>query len=274
MKNMTKMIVTVIAIIFSFTLSQSVDANIDEWRFELTPYLWATSADIDEATVKGQSASADLDFEDILDLLDFAGFLRFEAWKGNWGFIFDGYYVDLGAEGEYTPQLGPITFATIDADVDYRQTNMDLAVSYRFDLPTRSGRSAWWIDPIGGIRFAYLKEEIDISRAPGPVIGALGTEIEGSEWYVEPFVGAKIGFQLTERLAFALRGDIGGFDIGEASHLTWNLVAGFDYKPWQSVSLKFGYRIYDINWDIGSSADKLGLDIQLHGPALGVTFHF
>jgi len=263
-----------LALIISLIHSPQVKASSDEWRFELTPYLWLTSADIDDATVKGQNASAELDFGDIWDMLDFAVFARFEAWKGNWGFIFDGYYVALGAEGELVPRLGPVTFPTISTEVDFRQTNMDFALSYRFSMPSENRKPMGWIDPIVGVRIAHLDLEMDISKAPGPVIGALGSTIDGDQWYVEPFVGGRIGLKLTEALSFAVRGDIGGFDIGEASHLAWNLVAGFDYKPWQATSIKLGYRIYDINWDDGDESDEFGLNGQLHGPVLGVTFHF
>ncbi|MBW1804737.1 MAG: hypothetical protein JRJ85_28935 [Deltaproteobacteria bacterium] len=266
--------VVLLALILSMTSNRSAHAEADEWRFELTPYVWLTSVDLEDATVRGQSASAELDFGDVWDLLDFAGFVRFEAWKGNWGFVFDGYHVDLGAEGDLTPRLGPVTFANISVDVDLKQTMMDFAVSYRFSMPRGDRKPTWSIEPIAGLRYCDLKERIDISKAAGPVLAAMGRTIEGSQWYVEPFVGGRLTVKLTENLAFALRGDVGGFGIAEASHLTWNLIAGFDYKPWESVSLKFGYRILDVNWDIGSGGDETGLDARLHGPALGVTFYF
>lgn len=274
MKNKTELIATVLAIIFLFAFSRASMADTDEWRFELTPYFWASGADIDAATIKGRTASAELDFGDILDLLDFGGFVRFEAWKGNWGFTVDTTYVDLGAEGEFTPTLGPITFATIDIEGDFKQANVDLAITHRFDISPGNKSESLWIDPMVGIRYAYLKQEFDISKAPGPILGALGRTLGGSEDWIEPIIGGRIGVRLTDKIIFAVRGDIGGFGIGDASDLTWNIVAGFDYKPWKTVSIKIGYKIYDIDYETGSGNERFGINAQLQGPALGVTFYF
>jgi hypothetical protein len=252
----------------------SAKAADDEWRFQLTPYIWATSADIDAATINGRSASAELDFNDLFDLLDFAGFARIEARKGRLGFFFDATYADLGAEGDFKPQIGPITFPTIEIESDFRQASLDLGVTYRFYIPSGEKKKRLWIEPLGGLRYAYLKQEIDISKAPGPVIGALGRTLGDEEEWFEPFIGARIGVNLTPKLTFIARGDIGGFGLDDASDLTWNFLAGFDYKPWQSVSIKIGYRIYDIDYEKGDGNDEFGLDAQLHGPAAGVTFYF
>jgi hypothetical protein len=269
-----KLVAALITIILSFAFGRAVEANTDEWRFELTPYFWASEADIDAATINGQTSSAELDFDDILDLLDFAGFARFEAWKGKWGFIADVSYVDLGADGTLTPQLGPLTFPEISVDVDFRQTTLDFGASRRFEISSGSTESKWWFDLMGGIRYSYLKQEIDVSKAPGPFVSAFGTTLGGDEDWFEPFVGARIGWQLTDNLILAVRADVGGFGIGDASDLTWNIVLGIEYKPWEKISIKAGYRIYDIDYETGSGGDRFGYDAQLRGPALGVTFHF
>jgi len=49
---------------------------------------------------------------------------------------------------------------------------------------------------------------------------------------------------------------------------------GFDYRAWKNTSIKFGYRIYDIDYETGSGADTLGLDAQMMGPWLGVTMYY
>ena len=71
-----------------------------------------------------------------------------------------------------------------------------------------------------------------------------------------------------------MRGDIGGFGIGSASDLTWNVLAGFDVKPFKNVSFKLGYRYMNIDYDYGSGADEFGIDGSMYGPWLGMTIHF
>lgn len=62
--------------------------------------------------------------------------------------------------------------------------------------------------------------------------------------------------------------------IGEGYNLTWNLLAGIDYKLKENMSLKAGYRILDIDYDSGSGNKEFGLDAQFRGPIIGLTFLF
>ena len=63
-------------------------ASDDEWRFVITPYAWLLSVD-GTANVKGLESTLDEDFDDILDQLNLVLEGRFEAWKGDWGFLAD-----------------------------------------------------------------------------------------------------------------------------------------------------------------------------------------
>ena len=61
---------------------------------------------------------------------------------------------------------------------------------------------------------------------------------------------------------------------GESSNLTWNLLAGIDYKLKDNMSLKAGYRIFDLDYDSGSGTNEFGLDAQFRGPIFGLTILF
>jgi hypothetical protein len=54
------------------------------WEFQVAPYLWAISMN-GNMTVKGLVADVDIGFKDILDELDFAVMLVYEARKRHWG---------------------------------------------------------------------------------------------------------------------------------------------------------------------------------------------
>ncbi len=231
------------------------------WKYTVTPYLWIPNSVEGTSTVGGAPpAELDFDLSDALDLFEFGAAVRVEAWKGRFGLILDANYVDLGAEIS-TP--GP------DLDVDIKQTIIDLLLGYEVArIPTGAGGAKprdVSIRLMGGLRYNYLKQEIEVGG--GPTFG-------GSESWVEPVVGAQVTLYLSERWTATVRGDIGGFGVGDASDLTWNALAGFDYRAWESTSIKFGYRIYDIEYESGSGADTLGLDAQMMGPWLGVTWHF
>lgn len=243
--------------------AQDGPSGSDEWRYQITPYLWLPGIDAD-ATVAGSTVPLDLSIGDILDNFDIFGLsARVEAWKGKWGLIFDGMYVDVG--GEFSLQTpGPLD---VGVDVDIVQTTLDFGVGYRLvEGP------AFRFEPYVGLRYAHLKEEITLSVAAGP-LGEKGQLLGGTADWLEPFVGGRIVFLLTEKLDFAVRGEVGGFGLGSASELTWSIIAGLDYQPWQRTSLKLAYRLYDIDYEHGSGVEQFGLDGQMGGLWLGVTLY-
>ena len=118
---------------------------------------------------------------------------------------------------------------------------LDFGVGYRLvELPVGESQKLTF-DPIGGIRYAYFKDEANIDPA-GPLGGIIsGRTLGGDEEWVEPFFGGRVRWDITDKLAAAVRGDIGGFGIGSASQLTWNLIAGIDYQLTEKMSFKFAY---------------------------------
>jgi len=131
-------------------------------------------------------------------------------------------------------------------------------------------------DLLGGGRYMNLEGEVDV-RTGGPLAGpglAIGRTFGRREEWVDPIVGGRLRWDIDEKLAAAVRFDFGGFNIGNGSNLTWNLLAGIDYKLKENMSLKAGYRILDIDYDSGSGTNEFGLDAQFRGPIFGLTIKF
>jgi opacity protein-like surface antigen len=244
-------------------IPQGAHADADAWRFELTPYLWVPVSIDGDSTVDGTTAPVDLSLGDLLDHFQFALTGRAEAWKGNWGVIFDGMYVDLGGDLS-TP--GPM------ADLNITQWVADGLVSYRFldrpigvSGPNNAAHGRVTMELMAGLRFVDLKQEITLS--PGIKLG-------GSENYLEPVVGARVQWRTSDKWFFVVRGDASGFGVGDGSDLTWNVLAGAGYAIAPNKTLKIGYRIQDVDWETGTGRDTMGFDATLHGPWLGLTFKF
>ena len=252
----------------------------DKWEFEVTPYFWAPAIDAD-TTVSGLTAATDMSFVDIVDAADtlFGLMARVEAWKGKWGLMFDGVYIDVTIEDDAQLETPPVS---VGIEVEVAQSILDFAVSYRVaevslgdNQDTQTGKTtpALRFEPIAGLRYNYLKQEIGLDvNVPG--VGSRGTTLGGSEEWIDPFVGGRILLIVNEKLTFGLRGDVGGFGIGDASDLAWNLILGVGYQPWKRVSLKLAYRIYDLDYETGSGRDTFGFDGQMKGPMLGATIYF
>ncbi len=274
MKNAKKatMVLTVLAVglVCSSVYGQEEITVGDQWQISVMPYFWAPDMDV-KSTIAGGTVGVDVSFSDILDNFDVFGFSgRIEAWKGDWGFFFDGAYLDL--EGDFTISTPA---ASVGIDVDIEDATLDFGMAYKlFKVPLEdSGNRMLTFEPLGGLRYHYLKQEIKLS-AVHPTLGPIGTTLGGDEEWVEPFIGARLKYDLTEKLAAGVRADIGGFGIGSASKLTWNLVAGIDWQFKKNMNLKFGYRVMDIDYSRHSGSSEFGFDGKMQGPIAGLTIRF
>ncbi len=229
--------------------AQDTVAEEKNWEFNMTPfYLWAVSMDGD-MTVKGNTESLKADFSEITDSLEGIFTLHFEGMhKSGFGFLTDVSYLNLGDQ-QTTPGPLPITM-----DVDLINWIVELAGVYRFKLDKNA------LDLIGGARYYELDPEIDVVGTP--------IKADPDKDWVDAMLGVRFIWNITDRWNFMTRGDIG---VG-GSELTWNIAGLFDYQPWKHVSLIFGYRYMDIDYEDGSGADLFKYDVSMHGPLLGVNY--
>ena len=75
--------------------AQSAGGPSGDWRYEFTPYLWASGMKGDVQAGNLPRTSVDMSFTDILDILDFGIMGAFEARKGRWGLLFDAIYMKV-----------------------------------------------------------------------------------------------------------------------------------------------------------------------------------
>lgn len=120
-----------------------------DWEFRFTPYLWAPgltgSVGVGPLTTDIDSSSID-----VLEKLKMAAALQFEARYHRWGFMMDGFYADLGADGA-TP--GPIYDSM---DVNLKQFIGELSVAYRvYESPKG------FVDAYAGFRYNNLSLDLD-----------------------------------------------------------------------------------------------------------------
>lgn len=95
MKLNKKTLLAVISLWFLFpTLSHG-----QEWSYEIEPYGLFTSINGDACIGRGPSTTVDVNFDDILEHLELAGMIHFEAHNDNgWGLSLDYGFMDLGAD--------------------------------------------------------------------------------------------------------------------------------------------------------------------------------
>jgi hypothetical protein len=141
------------------------------------------------------------------------------------------------------------------------------------DWPRRDGERPITVDVLTGGRFMYFYESLSLRGTRGGV----DRFVESTSTWVDPFVGGRFSVPLVGALDVVFRGDIGGFGAG--SQLAWNLIGGLQYAlPWRPAGARTSvvaiYKALDFDYESGAQSDRVELELDLRGPAVGLAFEF
>jgi hypothetical protein len=256
------------AIFLALAAPPYIDAAENGWEFMIAPYGFLAGLNGDVA-VKGVEAEVDADFSDILDILDFAGFLHLEARKNRWGVFLDVAYLDFSADDEVKRR-----FTSLGAEVKSDLWLVDFGGFYRVAQWSNGTRNSNpnSLDLLAGGRYWKLDTELDLDVS---VLGATRrVQWQGDKDWIDPFFGFWLRGDFTEKLLYSVRADIGGFDMGDSSDLTWNLFAALGWRLSAKTSLWLGYRLLDVDYEDGSGSSLFKYDVTLSGPIVGAIFVF
>jgi hypothetical protein len=256
--------------------SSAYESNSKDWEFIIIPYAWLTGIDGD-ITVRGRSAEVDASFSDLFENLDIAAMLHGEVWwKRKFGFFVDSVYAKLSVDGN--TNLPNSTSVDIDDTAKlfllefgglYRAGTWDIGSPYN-SFVQRSKPSVT-LDLLAGGRYWHLKNELDIH---GPA-GVLPSEVESDRNWFDFIVGGRVGLDFYKKLTFVVRSDIGGFDLGFSSKISWNIISWIAYElPWYRITPLIGYRALYDDYSDGSGNNRFENNTWLHGPLIGVAFRF
>ena len=229
--------------------AETAPAPSDQWEFTLTPYLFmlAISGDVEVGPL---TPSVDVSFSDVLDALQFAMAARFEGHKNRWGFFVDGLYMDLEAD---------TTLGRISIEDELQMAAVEFGASYvLWESSRKTGnKSALSLEILGGGRWWYVKNELDMS--PGP-------DVDKSKWWIDPIIGPRVTWRITDKIAANVRADWGGFGIGSASDSSFGIFGAVNVELWKNKSLVLGYRYLEI--------EHGRADLTFKGPWVGFAFDF
>lgn len=213
------------------------EPEADHWRYLIAPYAWATAID-GTIGVRGVQTEVDASFSDLLQVVDIAAALHFEAQKGKWGYFGDAFYAKLSVDAP--TQAGNIS-------VENKMRIFEVGGVYEFN-PLFQG--------LFGVRAQGVDVDLDFPGA---------RRISGDQDWVDGFVGVRIIPVRSEKWYLSLRGDVGAGD----SDSVLNGVISAAYRFNKTWSLIGGYRILstdlsedNFKWDINMSGLGLGLGIS------------
>jgi hypothetical protein len=249
-----------------------VAAERPNWALQITPYMWAAGLEGDISPFRrAPTIHVEKPFSDVLDDLNFGGFVN--IWGRYDRFVFSGdvMYVDTtDSHGTgplpamQIPGLGvPIPpGASVDATVDTKEFMATLQGGYRvFETPQ------FTLDALAGARFWYISNDVTVI-ARHPAIGSRSATYGESFGWVDPVIGLRAFLPLTEKLSLQAQADIGGFGAGSDS--TWSALATLNYVFTDHFSASAGYKVLDVDYD----HDGHVFDTRLSGPVLGLTYRF
>lgn len=235
------------------------------WKFQVAPYGWLTSISGD-TTIKGLPSHVSVPFSDVLKDLDFGGMFNVEARKDPWVFFLNIIYAKLSPSGTaFNENLGPVGFNS-----SFKQLLIEGGAGYRLGEWRYGAEDAGSIafEGVGGFRYWNLGLDLSLSS---PFTNSYLAN-SGSENWVDPLLGGSCLWNISKKVSFILRGDLGGF--GVSSHFTWSVSGVFDYRFTDSFSTGLGYRALGVDYETGSGFNKLKYDVILYGPILGARFMF
>lgn len=251
-------------------LAQQTEGKANPWQFGLSIYGYFPDITGNTSFSTDSGNDFEIDFDDILDSLEFALMGSFDVRKGSWGIFTDAIYMDAGnsastsAEGSIGNNAVPVN-VTGDMKIDLESWILTLAGYYRA-LDTKGAS----LDILAGTRYLDVTQKVDweftgnVGEVPLPErVGDAKTSL--SNWDV--IVGLKGRFAFGAKKAWFVPYYL---DIGTGdSDLTWQGVAGLGYAfGWGELVAAWRYLYYDM-----PSGMAIG-DMTFNGPMAGVAFRW
>lgn len=217
-----------------------------------TIYGWAPFVTGDAGVNGFGPVEVSLDPTDILDVLDFTVMASGEIRFDRFGLLGDLVYLKI-SDGAATP--GPL-FSS--ATVSLEALISTAAATYRI---WDDGRS--WVQGIAGIR--YWSFDTTLSLSPGLLPGVSASD---SISWVDPLVGIRAGYEVSERVFLTGSAAVGGFGAG--SEFMWDLTGAVGYRFNRAVSVSAGYRALGVDYEKNGDV----IDLVNHGPIFGLRVDF
>jgi hypothetical protein len=230
-----------------------VVASTPRWSFAIAPYFWAAGISGDVAQFGLPEIEVDADFSDILDTLDFAAMVVAELRYDRFGIFTDLMYVKL-SDAAGTPH------GILAEEVSVGTSTLAFTAAGQYRIVENPRGS---LDLMAGMRVWSNETSVDIR---GGILG--GVSVEESETWVDPLVGAKGRFDLTDKFYLTGWGMIGGF--GVSSDFMWDAMGGVGYEFNDTFSGVLGYRGTGVDFE----DDGFVFDVIQHGPIAGLVVRF
>lgn len=255
------------AIILSTGVARAADpeaspppAGASDWVVQVTPYLWASGMEGDISPFQNApTIHVEKSFSDVMEDFNFGGFTNIWARRDNFVFSGDMMYVNTTSakSTRVLPDLVP-GGVELSGELDSVEFNATLQAGYRVvDTPQ------FTLDALAGGRVWYISNDVTINLQ-----GLAPVSLSEDFSWVDPLIGTRAFYNITDKISLMGQADIGGFGVG--SDLTWSVLGTVNYVVNDSWSVSAGYKHLSVDYD----DDGYVFDVDLSGPVLGATYRF
>jgi YfaZ precursor len=226
-----------------------------DWQVTVAPYFWMarTKMNLD---VGQFSRSTTIDFVDVVPDLHGAFAAHAEATWREWTGFLDLFYISMG---QSEPKAG------VSVSTNIQELFFEFGATYRLPALSLGGAGSLTFEPLAGGRFMW----VDVS------LGFPNQKVSTSGSVIDPMIGGRIVWRITDTVSVWFRGDVAGFGISDSqSNLTYNLLGGVEWRFVPRASALVGFRYLNIDLEKNDRRQTFNADIEMFGPFIGVNFYF
>ena len=255
--------------IFSLASANSDPSPIpvaaDQWRFEVTPYVWSPGITSTLSYKDRYINTAKLSSSDVLGDLKSGGMISAEAHYGNWGIMGDIVSATLQTTANTQVSI-PTRIGALPVNAANKTTLQQNIITGAATYTVINNQSAY-VDGLVGVRniSATATVALDLS-AYGMSRAAVDSKSVST---TDPIVGFKGRYRIADSTWYIpFYADVGGG--GGTTNITWQGVLGVGktFEKWVDVSLAYRTMYYDMK------GDGLLQKTTFKGPQLAATFKF
>jgi len=238
----------------------------DDWRFEVTPYLWTAGVTSTLVYNDRYLNTAKLSSSNVLGDLKSGGMISAEVHKGNWGIFGDIVSATLQTSASSTTPVPTRAYGTVPvhaADKTTLQQNMITAAATYTVLNNQNA----YVDGLVGVRSIMATATVSLDLSAYGL--SRSTVVSKSVSTTDPIIGLKGRYRIADSTWYVpFYGDVGSG--GGTTNVTWQGIIGVGktFEKWVDASLAYRYMYYDMK------GDGLLQKTTFKGPQLAVTFKF
>lgn len=240
-----------------------------DWEVELLPYGWLPSLDGSLETPGGVTEHFSIGVSDVLESLELGAFGRVNVRWRRWLLLADGMWTKLSQDESVERQR-----IRIDADLEVQMALAQVLGGYRiferegglFGHATAGDERVFGVDLLAGFNYTWLDQDLELDRsAVGQIPGQERNLGASNDWFA-PAAGLRVHNDFTSRVRLETLASVGGFGVGGAPDLTWQLTTLLSYRFTDHWLVSAGHRLI--------AADDDAFDLRMHGAMLGVGYRF